>query len=174
MDFKELIEMINKNTAAQEEQTKKMERHRQELGVAPLLIQEREPTELELMLQKWELSSREAKGVELPSREPEGVELPSREPEGVELPLPEPRGEEPSLPEPPTVQCCIPPEIPEVAAQVHRRTPLPVSPGSRSPVCTVVALDKPAGSSLASPGSLPGNAGGTNPPSSPPVEEGEN
>ncbi|MGH0144618.1 UNVERIFIED_CONTAM: hypothetical protein FKN15_005813 [Acipenser sinensis] len=79
MDIKDLIEMINKNTAAQEEQTRKMERQRQELGLAPWIIQEREPTELELLLQKWEL----------PSREPEGVELPSREPDGVELPLPE-------------------------------------------------------------------------------------
>ncbi|MGH0135334.1 UNVERIFIED_CONTAM: hypothetical protein FKN15_071399 [Acipenser sinensis] len=54
-----------------------------------------EPTELELLLQKWEgvvLPSREPEGMELPSREPEGVELPSREPEGVELPSREPEG----------------------------------------------------------------------------------
>ncbi|MGH0181162.1 UNVERIFIED_CONTAM: hypothetical protein FKN15_006385 [Acipenser sinensis] len=69
MDFKELIERLNKNIAAQEEQIKKMERQRQELGLASLIIQEREPTELERLLQKWE--------------------LPSREPEGVKLPLPE-------------------------------------------------------------------------------------
>ncbi|MGH0140220.1 UNVERIFIED_CONTAM: hypothetical protein FKN15_001626 [Acipenser sinensis] len=100
MDFKELIERIIKNTAAQEEQTRKMKRQTQELGVAPLFIQEREPTELERLLQKWELPSREPEGVELPSKEPEGVELPSREPEGVELRLPEPKGEEPPLPEP--------------------------------------------------------------------------
>ncbi|MGH0135975.1 UNVERIFIED_CONTAM: hypothetical protein FKN15_025242 [Acipenser sinensis] len=74
----------------------------------------------------------------------------------------------------PLASCYAPPGIPEVAAQVHRRTPLPVSPGSRSPVGAVVALDKPSGSLLAGPGSLPGNAGGTNPPSSPPVEEGKN
>ncbi|MGH0163617.1 UNVERIFIED_CONTAM: hypothetical protein FKN15_045393 [Acipenser sinensis] len=66
-----------------------MERQRQELGVAPLIIQEREPTELKLLLQRWELPSREPEGMERPSREPEGVELPSREPEGVEPPLPE-------------------------------------------------------------------------------------
>ncbi|MGH0130856.1 UNVERIFIED_CONTAM: hypothetical protein FKN15_043635 [Acipenser sinensis] len=74
----------------------------------------------------------------------------------------------------PFASCCAPPEIPEVAAQVHRRTPLSVSPGSWSLVRTMVALVKPSGSLLAGPGSLPGNAGGTNPPSSPPVEEGEN
>ncbi|MGH0159334.1 UNVERIFIED_CONTAM: hypothetical protein FKN15_045765 [Acipenser sinensis] len=74
----------------------------------------------------------------------------------------------------PLASCYAPPGIPEVAAQVHRRTPLPVSSGSRSAVCSVVALDKPSVSLLAGPGSLPGNARGTNPPSSPPVEEGEN
>ncbi|MGH0126253.1 UNVERIFIED_CONTAM: hypothetical protein FKN15_004556 [Acipenser sinensis] len=81
-----------------------MERQRQELGLAPLIIQEREPTELELLLQRWELPSREPEEVELPSREPEGVELPSREPEGVE----------PPLPEPPTVQAspALPREVP--------------------------------------------------------------
>ncbi|MGH0154932.1 UNVERIFIED_CONTAM: hypothetical protein FKN15_044601 [Acipenser sinensis] len=84
-----------------------MVRQRQELGLALLIIQEREPTELAL-------PSREPEGVELPSREPEGVELPSREPEGVELPFPEPRGEEPPLPEPPTVQVspALPREVP--------------------------------------------------------------
>ncbi|MGH0162754.1 UNVERIFIED_CONTAM: hypothetical protein FKN15_064570 [Acipenser sinensis] len=45
MDFKELIEMINRNTVAQIEQTKKW---RQELG-----LPDPEPTELELLLQKW-------------------------------------------------------------------------------------------------------------------------
>ncbi|MGH0156575.1 UNVERIFIED_CONTAM: hypothetical protein FKN15_031464 [Acipenser sinensis] len=104
MDFRELIERLNKNTAAQEEQTRKMERQRQELGLAPWIIQEREPTELELLLQKRELPSREPEGVELPSREPEGVELPSREPEGVELPSRETEGVELPLPEQPTVQ----------------------------------------------------------------------
>ncbi|RXN01740.1 hypothetical protein EOD39_5344 [Acipenser ruthenus] len=124
MDFRDLIEMFNKNTAAQEEQTKEMERQIQELGVAPLIIQEREPTELERLLQKWELPSREPEGVELPSREPEGVELLSREPEGVELLsrepegvallVPEPREEEPSLPEPSSMQLSpvLPREVP--------------------------------------------------------------
>ncbi|MGH0148101.1 UNVERIFIED_CONTAM: hypothetical protein FKN15_011912 [Acipenser sinensis] len=73
MDFKELIAMINRNTAAQQEQNKKW---RVELG-----LPEPEPTELDLLLQKWE------------------VEMPSREPEEEELPLPESRGEEPPLPE---------------------------------------------------------------------------
>ncbi|MGH0140779.1 UNVERIFIED_CONTAM: hypothetical protein FKN15_035281 [Acipenser sinensis] len=85
MDFKELIEMINRNTAAQKEQTKKW---RQELG-----LPDPEPTELELLLQKWEQAS-----VAPQSPEPEGEEQPLPEPRGEELPLPEPRGEE--LPEP--------------------------------------------------------------------------
>ncbi|MGH0151667.1 UNVERIFIED_CONTAM: hypothetical protein FKN15_020572 [Acipenser sinensis] len=86
MDLKELTERINRNTAAQVEQTK---RWRVELGLP-------EPTELDLLLQKWavELPSREPEEVELPSREPEGVELPSREPEGVELPSRKPEGVE--------------------------------------------------------------------------------
>ncbi|MGH0118466.1 UNVERIFIED_CONTAM: hypothetical protein FKN15_054318 [Acipenser sinensis] len=82
-----------------------MERWERELGLAPLKRQEREPTELELLLQKWEqageaalspepegmeLLSREPEGVGLPPREPEEVGLPSREPEGVELPSREP------------------------------------------------------------------------------------
>ncbi|MGH0121059.1 UNVERIFIED_CONTAM: hypothetical protein FKN15_069262 [Acipenser sinensis] len=81
-----------------------MERQRQELGVAPLIIQQREPTYLELLLEKWEW----------PSRGPEGVELPSREPERVELLLPEPRGEEPPLPEPSSMQAspALPREVP--------------------------------------------------------------
>ncbi|MGH0149253.1 UNVERIFIED_CONTAM: hypothetical protein FKN15_038575 [Acipenser sinensis] len=124
MDFKELIGRFNKNTAAYKEQTRKMERQIQELGLAPLIIQEREPTELERLLQRWELPSREPEGVELPSREPEGVELPSREPEGVELPsrepegveIPsrEPRGEEPPHPEPSSMQAspALPREVP--------------------------------------------------------------
>ncbi|MGH0179287.1 UNVERIFIED_CONTAM: hypothetical protein FKN15_001963 [Acipenser sinensis] len=103
MDFKDLIEMINKNTAAQEEQIKKMERQRQELGMAPLIIQEQEPNELELLLQRWEL----------PSQEPEGVELPSREPEEVES----------LLLEQPTVQVspALPREVPSPAAVLRAR-----------------------------------------------------
>ncbi|MGH0115554.1 UNVERIFIED_CONTAM: hypothetical protein FKN15_024884 [Acipenser sinensis] len=82
MDFKELITMINRNTAAQVEQNKTW---RLELG-----LPEREPTELELLLQKWELeSAKEAKQ----SPAPEELVL-SQEPEEEELPLPESRGEE--------------------------------------------------------------------------------
>ncbi|MGH0132707.1 UNVERIFIED_CONTAM: hypothetical protein FKN15_008189 [Acipenser sinensis] len=107
MDFKELIERINKNTAAQKEQTKKMVRQRQEQGLAPLLLQEWEPTELELLLQKWE-QAREApltpapepRGEEPPLPEPRGEKTPLPKPRGEEPPLPEPRGEEPPLPEP--------------------------------------------------------------------------
>ncbi|MGH0147714.1 UNVERIFIED_CONTAM: hypothetical protein FKN15_017521 [Acipenser sinensis] len=97
MDFQELIEKINRNTAAQVEQNKTW---RLELG-----LPEREPTELELLLQKWELeSAKEAKQSPAPeelvlSQEPEEEELPLPEPRGEELPLPEPRGEKLPLPE---------------------------------------------------------------------------
>ncbi|MGH0144215.1 UNVERIFIED_CONTAM: hypothetical protein FKN15_040086 [Acipenser sinensis] len=74
----------------------------------------------------------------------------------------------------PSSYCSAPPGIPDVAAPVHSHTPLPASLCSRSPAGAVVALDMPSGSLLAGPGSLPGNAGGTDPPSSPPVEKGEN
>ncbi|MGH0172475.1 UNVERIFIED_CONTAM: hypothetical protein FKN15_005182 [Acipenser sinensis] len=66
------------------EQTK---RWRQDLG-----LPDPEPTELDLLLQKWKL--------ELPSQEPEGEELPLPEPRGEELLLPEPKEEELPLPEP--------------------------------------------------------------------------
>ncbi|MGH0123306.1 UNVERIFIED_CONTAM: hypothetical protein FKN15_056961 [Acipenser sinensis] len=45
-DLQKLIDQIKKNTAAQEEQNRKW---RQERG-----LPEREPTELELLLQRWE------------------------------------------------------------------------------------------------------------------------
>ncbi|MGH0192545.1 UNVERIFIED_CONTAM: hypothetical protein FKN15_017859 [Acipenser sinensis] len=60
MNFKDLIEKINRNTAAQVEQNKTW---RVELG-----LPEPEPTELDLLLQKWEK--------ELPLPEPRGEELP--------------------------------------------------------------------------------------------------
>ncbi|MGH0149705.1 UNVERIFIED_CONTAM: hypothetical protein FKN15_055541 [Acipenser sinensis] len=85
MDFIDLIERLNRNTAAQKEQTK---RRRMELG-----LPEPKPPELDLLLQKWE--------VVLPSREPRGEEPPLPEPRGEEPPLAGPRGEEPPLPEPP-------------------------------------------------------------------------
>ncbi|MGH0128021.1 UNVERIFIED_CONTAM: hypothetical protein FKN15_077315 [Acipenser sinensis] len=77
------------------EQTKKW---RQELG-----LPDPEPTELELLLQKWEQAcvapqSPEPEGEELPLPEPRGEEPP--EPRGEEPSLPEPRGEEPLFPEP--------------------------------------------------------------------------
>ncbi|MGH0134198.1 UNVERIFIED_CONTAM: hypothetical protein FKN15_057140 [Acipenser sinensis] len=68
---------------------------------------------------------------------------------------------------------CVPPEAADVAVPVHSLTPLPAIPRSRSPACATVAQGKPSGSLLAGSRSLPGSAGGTNPPSSPPVEEGE-
>ncbi|MGH0186491.1 UNVERIFIED_CONTAM: hypothetical protein FKN15_021700 [Acipenser sinensis] len=109
MELKELIKRINENTAAQKELNERWER---EMGLAPLKRQEREPTELQLLLQKWEQAgeaalSPEPEGVELPPGEPEGVELPSREPEGVELPSQEPEGVKklpPPQPRPPPLK----------------------------------------------------------------------
>ncbi|MGH0143090.1 UNVERIFIED_CONTAM: hypothetical protein FKN15_077718 [Acipenser sinensis] len=63
--IEELIARINRNTAAQLEQTERWER---ELGLAPLEAREREPTELELLLQKWE-QAREAPLSAVPARE---------------------------------------------------------------------------------------------------------
>ncbi|MGH0130306.1 UNVERIFIED_CONTAM: hypothetical protein FKN15_045738 [Acipenser sinensis] len=103
--IEELIAMIKRNTAAQQEQNKKW---RVELG-----LPEPEPTDLDRLLQKWK--------VELPSREPEEEELPLPEPRGEELPLPEPRGEEPPLPEPREEVKKIPPPQP-------RPPPLKASP----------------------------------------------
>ncbi|MGH0155422.1 UNVERIFIED_CONTAM: hypothetical protein FKN15_029802 [Acipenser sinensis] len=63
--IEELIARLNRNTAAQLEQTERWER---ELGLAPLEAKEREPTELELLLQKWE-QAREAPLSAVPARE---------------------------------------------------------------------------------------------------------
>ncbi|MGH0162036.1 UNVERIFIED_CONTAM: hypothetical protein FKN15_042388 [Acipenser sinensis] len=80
--IEELIARINRNTAAQLEQTERWER---EMGLAPLEAREREPTELELLLQKWE-QAREVPLSAVPAREaprspaPEDVVLcPERE-----------------------------------------------------------------------------------------------
>ncbi|MGH0158378.1 UNVERIFIED_CONTAM: hypothetical protein FKN15_035474 [Acipenser sinensis] len=89
MDLKALIEKINRNTTAQQEQCRKW---RQKLG-----LPDPEPTELDLLLQRWE----QAGGTPLtPAPEPRGEEPLLPEPRGEELPLPEPRGEEPPLPDP--------------------------------------------------------------------------
>ncbi|MGH0139059.1 UNVERIFIED_CONTAM: hypothetical protein FKN15_068143 [Acipenser sinensis] len=82
--IEELIARVNRNTDAQLEQTERWER---EMGLAPLEARERErePTELELLLQKWE-QAREAPLSAVPAREtprspaPEDVVLcPERE-----------------------------------------------------------------------------------------------
>ncbi|MGH0139017.1 UNVERIFIED_CONTAM: hypothetical protein FKN15_068179 [Acipenser sinensis] len=102
---------VNDGTAALKEQT---ERWRQELG-----LPDPEPTELDLLLQKWE-------------RE---LELPSQELEREEPPLPEPRGEEPPLPEPRGEEVkSIPPPQP-------RPPPLLSSPASLRPVPRPLLLD---------------------------------
>ncbi|MGH0143295.1 UNVERIFIED_CONTAM: hypothetical protein FKN15_078334 [Acipenser sinensis] len=98
--IEELIERINRNTAAQIEQTARYERWAIEMGLAPQKRQKREPTELERLIQAWKLPLPEPIEVELPLPEPREVQLPLPEPRGEEPPLPEPRGEEPPLPEP--------------------------------------------------------------------------
>ncbi|MGH0141350.1 UNVERIFIED_CONTAM: hypothetical protein FKN15_036789 [Acipenser sinensis] len=94
MDLEELIEMINRNTAAQKEQTKKW---RQELG-----LPDPEPTELELLLQKWE-QAEEARLSAAPAREV------------LELPAPEEllqgEQEEETVPEPEEVSTTPPPQL---------------------------------------------------------------
>ncbi|MGH0174515.1 UNVERIFIED_CONTAM: hypothetical protein FKN15_008359 [Acipenser sinensis] len=114
MDLWSLIEQINETAAAQKEQLERWER---EMGLAPQKRQEREPTELELLLQEWEQARIEQtkkwrQELGLPDPEPTELELLlqkweqacvaplSPEPEGEELLLPEPRGEEPPLLEP--------------------------------------------------------------------------
>ncbi|MGH0168882.1 UNVERIFIED_CONTAM: hypothetical protein FKN15_055677 [Acipenser sinensis] len=101
MDLWNLIEQINEKAAAQKEQFERWER---EMGLTPQKRQEREPTELELLLQKWEQAR-----VATQSPEPEEEEPPLPEPRGEEPPLPEPRGEEvksrpPPQPRPPPLQ----------------------------------------------------------------------
>ncbi|MGH0128560.1 UNVERIFIED_CONTAM: hypothetical protein FKN15_040260 [Acipenser sinensis] len=118
-----MIEQINRNAAAQKEQLERWER---EMGLAPLKRQEREPTELELLLQEWEQArvapqSPEPEGEELPPPEPEGEEPSLPKPRGEEPPLPEPRGEEPPLPEPRGEE----PPLPEPRGEEAKSPPPP-------------------------------------------------
>ncbi|MGH0117487.1 UNVERIFIED_CONTAM: hypothetical protein FKN15_078181 [Acipenser sinensis] len=55
--IKELIAWINRNTAAQIQRTARLERWTREMGWAPPKTQEREPTELERLMQEWEQAS---------------------------------------------------------------------------------------------------------------------
>ncbi|MGH0183051.1 UNVERIFIED_CONTAM: hypothetical protein FKN15_011031 [Acipenser sinensis] len=148
MDFKELIEMINRNTAAQIEQTKKW---RQELG-----LPDPEPTELELLLQKWEQASvapqsPEPEGEELPLPESRGEELPLPDPRGEELPLPDPRGEEPPLPDPRGEEPPLPeprreePPLPEPRGEEvkSRPPPQPLPPPLRSSSALLCPVPQP-------------------------------
>ncbi|MGH0169216.1 UNVERIFIED_CONTAM: hypothetical protein FKN15_056415 [Acipenser sinensis] len=104
--IEELIARINRNTAAQIKQNVTYERWAIDMGLALLKRQEREPTELERLLQEWEQASAAPQSPE-PEREellpalpePRGEEQQLPEPRGEEPPLPEPRGEEPPLPE---------------------------------------------------------------------------
>ncbi|MGH0146565.1 UNVERIFIED_CONTAM: hypothetical protein FKN15_042792 [Acipenser sinensis] len=125
-DLKALIEQIKRNTAAMQESNKKW---RQELG-----LPDPEPTELDLLLQKWEQArvapqSPEPEGEEppLPLPEPRGEEPPLPEPRGEEPPLPEPRGEEPPLPEPRGEE----PPLPEPRGE---EPPLPEPRGEEPPL----------------------------------------
>ncbi|MGH0134596.1 UNVERIFIED_CONTAM: hypothetical protein FKN15_054841 [Acipenser sinensis] len=98
--IEELIKRINRKTAAQIEQTARYERWAIDMGLAPPKIQEREPTELERLIQAWELLLPEPRREEPPLPEPTEEKPPLPEPRGEEPPLPEPRGEELLLPEP--------------------------------------------------------------------------
>ncbi|MGH0154748.1 UNVERIFIED_CONTAM: hypothetical protein FKN15_056829 [Acipenser sinensis] len=131
--IEQLIERINRNTAAQIEQSARFERWAIEMWLAPTKTQEREPTELERLIQAWEEPPLpeprgeepmlpeprgeepllpEPRGEEPPLPEPRGEELPLPEPRGKKLPLPEPRGEEPPLPVPRGEAKSIPPPQP--------------------------------------------------------------
>ncbi|MGH0139026.1 UNVERIFIED_CONTAM: hypothetical protein FKN15_068157 [Acipenser sinensis] len=168
--IEELIERINRNTAAQIEQTARLERWTIEMGLAPPKTQEREPTELEGLLQEWEQASGalqspeprgeepplpeprgeepplpEPRGEEPPLPEPRGEELPLPEPRGGEPPLPEPRGEEPPLPEPRGEEPPLPEPRGEGPKSIHppqpRPPPLRSSPASLRPVPRPLLLD---------------------------------
>ncbi|MGH0138657.1 UNVERIFIED_CONTAM: hypothetical protein FKN15_044982 [Acipenser sinensis] len=95
MDIAELIRTLKKSTEEMQEMTRRQwesnQRWRRENG-----IPEPEPTELELLLQKWEQAR-----VAPQSPEPEGEELLLPEPEGEELLWPELEGKEVKSPPPP-------------------------------------------------------------------------
>ncbi|MGH0139860.1 UNVERIFIED_CONTAM: hypothetical protein FKN15_008702 [Acipenser sinensis] len=119
MDLWNLIEQINEKAAAQKEQ---LERWEKQMGLAPLKRQEREPTELELLLQEWEQAR-----VAPQSPEPEEEEPPLPEPREEELPLPEPRGEELLLPDPRGEELLLPdPRGEELPLPDPRREELPL------------------------------------------------
>ncbi|MGH0185488.1 UNVERIFIED_CONTAM: hypothetical protein FKN15_018123 [Acipenser sinensis] len=125
--IEELIERINRNTAAQIEQTTRYERWAIEMGLAPQKRQKREPTELERLIQAWKLPLPESIEVELPLPEPREVELPLPEPREVELPLPEPREVELPLPEPREVELPLPePREVELPLPEPREVELPL------------------------------------------------
>ncbi|MGH0123201.1 UNVERIFIED_CONTAM: hypothetical protein FKN15_013705 [Acipenser sinensis] len=125
--IEELIKRINRNTAAQIEQTARFERWAIDMGLAPPKIQEREPTELERLIQAWELPLPEPREVELPLPEPREGELPLPEPREVELPLPEPREVELPLPEPREVELPLPePREVELPLPEPREVELPL------------------------------------------------
>ncbi|MGH0164413.1 UNVERIFIED_CONTAM: hypothetical protein FKN15_046843 [Acipenser sinensis] len=129
MDLWSLIEQINEKAAAQKEQLERLEK---QMGLAPLKRQEREPIELELLLQQWEQTSvapqsPKPEGEEPPLPEPRGEEPPLPEPRGGEPPLPDPRGEEPPLPEPRGEE----PPLPEPRGE---EPPLPEPRGEEPPL----------------------------------------
>ncbi|MGH0176774.1 UNVERIFIED_CONTAM: hypothetical protein FKN15_026275 [Acipenser sinensis] len=125
-DIKELITRINKHMEEQEESNhrhpEEIERRRRELGLDPLEIKEWEPTQLELLLQKWNpagkaLLSPPPKGEALLSPPPEGEALLSLAPEEVKPVLsPEPEEEPLPFPEPwatieEEVKSALPPQL---------------------------------------------------------------
>ncbi|MGH0192711.1 UNVERIFIED_CONTAM: hypothetical protein FKN15_021956 [Acipenser sinensis] len=129
--------MVAEQEEANRRQREENERRRQERGLPPQ--KPREPTELDLLIQKTDWA---ALKWEWPKAQPEpsameqelGEEPQLPESRGKELPLPEPRGEEPPLPEPRGEAKSIPPPQP-------RPPPLRSSPVSLRPVPRPLLLD---------------------------------
>ncbi|MGH0156426.1 UNVERIFIED_CONTAM: hypothetical protein FKN15_031383 [Acipenser sinensis] len=112
--IEELIERINRNTAAQREQTARFERCAANGAPQPPEPEGEEPP------------LPEPRGEEPPLTEPRGEEPPLTEPRGEEPPLMEPRGEEPPLPEPKGEVKSIPP--PQPRPPPLRSSPAPLRP----------------------------------------------
>ncbi|MGH0136544.1 UNVERIFIED_CONTAM: hypothetical protein FKN15_034272 [Acipenser sinensis] len=122
--IEDLIERINSNTAAQkeqtirmEEQTMRMERELRESGWVPLERREREPTELELLLQKWE-QAEEARLSAAPAREAPESPAPEELLQGEQEEETVPEPEEVSTTPPPQLQPTTPEEDPALVSAV--------------------------------------------------------
>ncbi|MGH0114632.1 UNVERIFIED_CONTAM: hypothetical protein FKN15_031774 [Acipenser sinensis] len=108
-DLQELIARINRNTAAQVEQNKMW---RLKLG-----LPEQEPTELELLLQKWE-QAEEARLSAAPAREAPESPAPEELLQGEQEEETVPEPEEVSTTPPPQLQPTTPEEDPALVSAV--------------------------------------------------------